>query len=207
MLQKVRHYDYYKGVHVECYTDGYSYDAYNELYLLSVIGYDSVVKGVTAAAVSGREVEILTEHVISVYVSRYEKYRILSAKLPSGLLHQVVAAESFFTQEGTSRIIYVAEGQNIPKVVYQKIQQSFTVPAIPEWAEWLYKKLVEYEWVTELKGTIKVLKLEAYEKGLDEMISEGIKNKEIAFAERRKESVRTGNQRDGVPQDLWGGTS
>jgi hypothetical protein len=181
MLQKLRYHDYYKGIHVECYTDGYAYTEYDELYLLSVVGYDSAVKAITAAAVSGREIEIITDYTITFYASRYEKYRILSAKLPSGLLHQIVAAESFFTQEGMSKLIYVTEPQNKPEVVFQKIQQSYAVPAIPEWSEWLYNKLTEDGYVEELEGTIKVLKLDVHEKALDELISEGVKNKEITF--------------------------
>jgi hypothetical protein len=199
MLQKLRYHDYHKGIHIECYTDGYAYSEYDELYLLSVIGYDSAVKGISSAAVSGREIEILTEYTIRIRASRHEKYRILNAKLPSGLLHQIVVAESFFTQEGISKIIYMTEGQNMPEVVYQKIQQSYTVPAIPEWAEWLWKKAIEKGWLEELEGTVKVLKLEVHEKPLDELITEGVKSKEITFIERREEDVRADNQRDGIP--------
>ena len=199
MLQKLRYHNYYKGIHIECYIDGYAYNEYQEFYLLSVVGYDSAVKAITAAAVSGREIEILTEYTIRIQASRYENYRILNTKLPSGLLHQIVAAESFFTQEGMSKIIYMTEGQNTPEVVYQKIQQSYAVPAIPQWAEWLCKKAIEKEWLQKLEGTVKVLKLDVHEKALDELISEGVKNKEISFTERRKEDVREDNQRDGVP--------
>ena len=35
MLQKLKYHDYYKGIHIECYTDGYAYSQYDELYLLS----------------------------------------------------------------------------------------------------------------------------------------------------------------------------
>ncbi len=184
MLQKVTYQDYHKGIHIECYTDGYAYNEYDELYLLSVVGYDSAVKGITSAAVSSREIQIIADYVLRVCASKSEKYRILNAKLPSGLLHQIVVAESFFTQEGMSKIIYVTKGQNIPEVVYQKIQQSYTVPAIPEWAEWLYSKIIENRWVEELEGNLKVLKLDVHEKALDELISEGVKNKEIIFTER-----------------------
>lgn len=181
MLQKVRYHDYHKGIHIECYTDGYAYSQYDEIYLLSVVGYDSAVKGITSAAVSGREIEILTEYTIRICANRYEKYRILNTKLPSGLLHQIVVAESFFTQEGMSKIIYVTEQQNTPEVVYQKIQQSYTIPSIPEWAEWLYKRIIDNGWVEKLQGTVKVLKLDVHEKALDELISEGVKNKGINF--------------------------
>jgi hypothetical protein len=205
MLEKVRHYDHYKGIHVECYTDAYSYNEYNELYLISVVGFDSPVKAITSAVVSGREIEILAEDdITSVYANRHEHYRIFSTKLPSGLLHQIVAVESLFTEEGMSKIIYVPEGQSVEEVVYHKLQQSYTIPAIPEWAAWLYKKLVENGCVEELKGTIKVFKLNVHEKSLDELISEGIKNKEISFTERRLEDVRNGQQRDGLSQSLWG---
>jgi hypothetical protein len=206
MLKKIRHYDHYKGIHVECYTDGYSYNEYDELYLLSAVGFDSTVKGITSAAVSGRETEILSEdEIISVYTNRCEHYRILSAKLPSGLLHQVVAVEGFFTEEGMSTIIYVPEGQNVEELAYHKLQQSYTIPAIPEWAGWLYKKLVESGCVEELKGTMRVLKLNVHEKTLDDLISEGVKNKEISFLERRiEDDVRTGEQCDGLSQGLWG---
>lgn len=204
MLQKIRHYDHDKGIHVECYTDGYAYNDYNELYLASVVGLDSAVKAVTAAAVTGKEIEIIEDCTISVFANRYEKYRILSTKLPSGLLHQIVAAEGFFTQEGASKILYVAEEQSVEEVVYRKLQQNFTVPAIPEWAAWLYQKLVEKCWVEELKGTIKVLKLNVREEELDQLISQGIKNKEITFTERREEDVRAGHKPDGISQSLRG---
>jgi len=181
MLEKLRYHDYHKGIHIECYTDGYAYSQYDELYLLSVLGYDSAVKGITSAAVSGREIDIIAEYVLRVCASRYENYRILNTKLPSGLLHQIVVAESFFTQEGMSKIIYVTEQQDISEAVYHKIQQSCTIPSIPEWAEWLYKKIIENRCVEELEGTVKVLKLDVHEKALDELISEGVKNKEITF--------------------------
>ena len=207
MLQKIRHYDHFRGIHIECYTDGHAYNEYNELYLLSVVGHDSAVKGITAAAVSGKEIEVFAgDYVISVYASRNEKYRILSTKLQSGLLHQIVAAESFFTQEGMSKILYAAEGQSIEEVVYHKIQQSYTVPAIPEWADWIYDKLTDNGWVEELKGTVKVLKLNVHEKQLDELVSEGIKNRDISFTERREEDAKPDSERDGLSQSLWGRT-
>jgi hypothetical protein len=203
MLQKLRYQDYYKGIHIECYTDGYAYTEYDELYLLSVLGYDSAVKGITSAAVSGREIQIITDFVITIYASRSERYRILNAKLRSGLLHQIVAAESFFTQEGMTKIIHVTQEQNIPEIVYQKIQQTYSVPLLLEWSDWLYKKVLQKGWVERLEGTVNVLKLDLHEKALDELISEGVKNQEIMFTERRKEDARADNQRDSIPQSLW----
>ena len=205
MLEKIRHQDHHKGIRIECYTDGYIYNEYDEFYLISVIGFDSAVKGIISAAVSFKEIEILTETPITLYASRNEKYRILTTKLPSGLLHQIAACESFFTEEGTSKIIHIPEGANIPQTIYKKIQQSHTIPLIPQWAEWLHQKIIENELLKELRGNIKAYQLNTHEKQLDQLISEGIKNKEIII-EGGKEDAATDQQHNGIPQNLWNRT-
>ena len=205
MLEKIRHQDHHKGIRIESYTDGYIYNEYDEFYLISVIGFDSAVKGITSAAVSFKEIEILTETPITLYASRNEKYRILTTKLPSGLLHQIVSCESFFTEEGTSKIIHIPEGANIPQTIYKKIQQSHTIPLIPQWAEWLHQKIIENELLKELRGNIKAYQLNTHEKQLDQLISEGIKNKEIII-EGGKEDAATDQQHNGIPQNLWNRT-
>jgi len=96
MLERVRYTDYYRGIDVEALTDGYAYDEYSSLYLLSVGGHDGKVKAITSALVSGRRIEILSEDVINVGTGFGQKYRILSTKLPDALLHQIVTAEGFF---------------------------------------------------------------------------------------------------------------
>ncbi len=205
MLDKIRHHDHQRGIRIECYTDGYIYNEFDEFYLLSVVGFDSAVKGISAAAVSFREIEILTETPITLYASRNEKYRILTAKLASGLLHQIVACEGFFTEEGDTKIIHVPEGVNIPQAIYRKIRQGYTIPAIPEWAGWLHHKTIENEMLKELRGNIKAYELSTHEKQLDDLISEGIKNKEIII-EGGKEDAATDQQHNGIPQNLWNRT-
>jgi hypothetical protein len=206
MLVKIRHHDYHREIRIECYTDGYLYNDYEEFYLISVLGFDSAVKGITAAAVSFREVEIITEPPITLYGSRNEKYRILTAKLTSGLLHQIVCCESFFTEEGTTKIIHIPYGMNIPQTIYKNIQHGYTIPAIPEWAEWLHQKIIENELLKQLRGNITAFQLCTHEKELDNLISEGIKNKEITITERREENAATDQQHNGIPQDLWNRT-
>jgi hypothetical protein len=124
----------------------------------------------------------------------------------------MVVAESFFTEEGMAKILYIAKEQSVEEVVYHKLQQSYTIPAIPEWADWIYDKITDNGWLEELKGNVKVLKLNVHEKELDKLISEGIQNRDISFnlsfttdTERRVEDdVRADNQRDGLSQSLWG---
>ena len=49
---------------MDAFTDGYAYDDYSCLYLLSVAGRDSNVKAITSALVSGRAVDILSDETI-----------------------------------------------------------------------------------------------------------------------------------------------
>jgi NADH:ubiquinone oxidoreductase subunit len=205
MLVKIRYHDYHREIRIECYTDGYIYNDYDEFYLLSAVGFDSAVKGITAAAVSFREIEIITEPPITLYAGRNEKYRILSTKLTSGLLHQIVCCESFFTESDT-KIIHIPRGLNIPRTIYKNIQRGYTIPAIPEWAEWLHLRITENELLKELKGNMKAYELRTHENQLDMLISEGVRNKEITIIEGRNEDAATDQQHNGIPQDLWNRT-
>ena len=182
MLEKVRYTDYAKEVDIESYTDGYAYDEYSNCYLMSVLGHDSSVKAITSALVSGRGVEILSDPSIELSKSYVDKYRILSSKLGNSLLHQIALADSFFgSSDNGHKLLYIDKEKNIPRTVYESIRKRYSVPLIPEWSDWLYKKIKEADGLEELSGTIKVLKLTADEDEISSLVSEGIKNREIVF--------------------------
>ena len=182
MLERVRYTDYYSDIDVEAFTDGYAYDEYSSLYLLSVAGRDSNVKAITSALVSGRRIEIISRDVINVGTEFGQKYRILSTKLPNALLHQIVAAEGFFKpSDNRCKLLYIDEEEGTPRVLYEAVKNSYPVPLIAEWSEWLYEKIRKEDGLEKLSGTKKVLKLEIDEEYLDSIISEGVKSGEIVF--------------------------
>ncbi|MBW1947846.1 MAG: hypothetical protein JRI33_07915 [Deltaproteobacteria bacterium] len=182
MLEKVRYADYYNGINVESFTDGYAYDEYSCLYLLSVAGRDASVKAITSALVSGRRIEIMSDEIIDVGTSFGQKYRILSTKLPDALLHQLVLAEGFFrSSDGRENLLYVDRKDDAARLVYDTVRNGYPVPVIPEWSEWLYERLRQEDYVEELLGTRQVLKLCLDEESLDAMVSDGVKNGEISF--------------------------
>jgi len=183
MLEKVRYVDYGKGIGAEAFTDGYAYDDYSCLYLLSVAGRDSSVKAITSALVSGRTVEIVSQEPIQAGPAWGQRYRTLSAKLPSGHLHQLLVTDGLFgsgNRDG-ERLLYVGREDDAAGVVYEAVRNGYPVPLIPAWSEWLYEKLREEEFLEELRGTRKVLRLGLDEELLDELISEGVRNGEISF--------------------------
>jgi hypothetical protein len=181
MLEKVRFQDYGSDIDVEAYTDGYAYDEYSCLYLLSVSGHDSNVKAVTSAVVSGRTVQILSKPPIEAWTSYGQKFRILSSRLPDSLLHQVVAEEGFFrSAERAERLLYV-DSDKPARLVYEAVRTGYPVPLLPQWSNWLYRKLRKESHARDLRGTVKVLQLSLDEEVLDSLVCDGVRNGEISF--------------------------
>jgi len=181
MLEKVRFRDYSNGIDVEAFTDGYAYDEYSHLYLLSVSGHDSSAKAVTSALVSGRTIQILSEPVIEAGASYGQKYRIMSTRLPGTLLHQMVVSEGFFgSSDGPANLLHV-DGDDPSHLVYEAVRSGYPVPVIPKWSEWLYERLRKEGHVRELQGTRKVLALTLDEETLDLLISDAVSSGEISF--------------------------
>jgi len=181
VLEKVRFRDYGNGVDVEAFTDGYAYDEYSSLYLLSVAGHDSSVKAITSALVSGRSIEIQSDRPVELYTPYSAKYRILSTKLPGAALHHVVAEEGFFRSPDRQENLLYVDSENPARLVYEAVRTGYPVPLIPKWSNWLYRKLRREGYVQELQGTRKVLRLKLDEETLDSLISEGVNNDEISF--------------------------
>ena len=42
-------FDHYKAIGIKAFTDGFSYDEYGYIYLVSILGPDSSVKGLSSA--------------------------------------------------------------------------------------------------------------------------------------------------------------
>ncbi len=183
MLEKVQYCNYHRNILVEAYTDAFVFDRYKQVVLLSLVGQDSAVKSISSAMVSGRELQISQrEGNITIEADRNTHYRILSSKLPSGLLHQLVVAEDFLKSENSGRkLIFIPAGTSPAEAVFHHLQQTFAITAIPEWSSWLYERLKEQELIEELEGTVQAVRLWVHEKALDELISEGVRKKEIRF--------------------------
>ena len=182
MLEKIRYREEAGGISVEAYTDGYAYDASGRLYLLSAAGRDNAVQSVTAALLSGRELELLTDPAAPVRKASGETYRRRSRRLPSGALHQVVLAAGFWDpQERTERLLYIGADEDEESLVYAAVQRHYAVPLLPEWAPWLREQLQGQGNLRELAGNRRVLALRAEEEELEQLLAAGVRSGEITF--------------------------
>jgi hypothetical protein len=183
MIERISMDDYQKGIAITAYTDGYSYDEYNSLYLISILGHDSAVKAISAGIISQRDVTIEQEGTGRPYSALYgEKYRIMSARLDSGLLHQIVAVDELFSQGSNGRgLIYIGRNTDITTVIFTTIKTNLGTPLLPEWSEWLMGQLREEASLEFMQGSVPVVRLTLGEQELDSIISEGIKQQTIRF--------------------------
>ena len=124
MIENISLYDHAKGIDIAAYTDGYSYDEYGYLHLISILGHDSAVKAISSGIISQKDVTIQQEGTWRSYAALYgEKYRIFAARLDSGLLHQIVAIDALFNSANNSiGLMYIGTNADITTVIFNTIK-------------------------------------------------------------------------------------
>ena len=178
MLDTISHYDVCKSLSVQAFTDSFVYDCFDNLFLVSITGIDSTVKAISGALVEKRDISIDTQNLWRLSLSRSHKYKIFSVKLSCGALHRLVCSEELIKGK---TMIYVPDDLRQHIALYDKVASNFAVPMLKKWSYWLYKKLKDDNAITELSGRPKILQYDFSESYLDELISTGVKNKEISF--------------------------
>ena len=183
MLKKISLYEPYKGINIEGYTDGYSCDEYGNLYLISILGPDSAVKGLSSGIVSGKDIEIESGDTwLTLSAMRGEKYRILSARLESGLLHQIVVMEGIFKLETSGRkLIYAGRDTDIRDRIFKEIRINYGTPILPGWKNWLMRRIQNEKLIEIMEGNVRVARLTLNEKQLDSIICGGVSEHSIKF--------------------------
>ena len=183
MIETLSMYDYAKGIDITAYTDGYSYDEYGSLYLISLLVHDSAVKAISAGIVTLKDITILQEGTWKSYAAMHgEKYRILSARLTSGLLHQIVAMDALINQADNKRgLVYIGTNRDIDHILFHAIKKNLGTPLLTEWEEWLIEEMESEGLIEVMQGNVYIAKLSLTEKELDALISEGIKQRRIRF--------------------------
>ena len=179
-LTPIRYYDPARGSDVRAWTDGYACDGEGLFHLLSVAGPDIACRAVAAASATGCELEVLETPRRSLRWDPWEGYRIRSAKLPCGMLHQMVIARPFFEARDGHRLLFA--GTLDPEaLVLRAVQEACAVPLIPEWKAWLNRELKVQGLLEELRGSIPVLRIRLHEESIAQMVSEGVRTHALTF--------------------------
>jgi len=182
-MHKISMFDHSKRIGIKAYTDGFSYDEYGYIYLVSILGPDSAVKGLSSAIVTLKDVtiDLDDDYEVSVCSMPGEKYRILSARLDSGLLHQIVVMDSLISQKANRKLVYIGNEKDMNDVIFNMTRNSFGTPLLPEWKDWLIREIQNNELIEIMQGNIQLARINLKEKQLDYIISVGVKNNKIGF--------------------------
>ncbi len=185
MLDQVIFEDYWKGIKVSAYTDGYAYDPENDsLVFISLAGTDQAVKAISSAIIGCRTVSIRRKGNEDIAVNGHpaSHFRVLSTKLPCGSVHQLVVDTRFFgSEDSQSRLVIIPRSDDVSRVVYSQVLAPLASPLIPEWAAWICKKLTNLDLMRQMDGSLTVVEVSADETTVDEIVSEGVRSGRISF--------------------------
>jgi hypothetical protein len=186
MLDQIVFEETCRGIKVSAYTDRYAYDPEDDsLLFISLAGADQAVKAISSAVIGGKTVSIRRQKNAEVLVSSHpaSRFRVLSTKLPSGAVHQLVADTRFFGNDNAiDRIVVIPQDENVSKVVYGQVLAHLASPLLPQWAPWICGQLKELDHLRKMAGTLRVVRVSADEATVDEIVSKGVRTGCISFS-------------------------
>ncbi len=76
----------------------------------------------------------------------------------------------------------IAVLEDTPRKVFDRISHAFAIPALPDWAEWIYQALKSRRQIIPLVGKgASGASIRTSEEALDEIIAKGVKKGAIRF--------------------------
>ena len=185
-----------------------------EVYFLSIAGYQATVKGIMANLLEnyGLSIEVEGEEY---YLARSDwRYKTQIKKLPSGLVHAVVfpklALPKNEEDEQNRFCIFTkrSDSQNRLSMFFRHLDEKVRIPLHPSWSGWLWKAFEEQEdWLKELTtlaGNYKGYLFKFNPKQLHDMISKAIKYREPEIIECMQRKGGNGDGKLDFPQRFSG---
>ncbi len=168
---------------VEAFTDCYA-EIYGTLILLSIIGNDSVVKAISGTLLGNRRKSRGDIYVNdetrgwygrrSLYRNPRASFKVTTAKLMSGVSHQLIYDERFFranekdrdSYDRGTRYVLVNPGDAVADLVYHSVLKDLPTPTLPEWSHAIYKELRARSDEFGSRSTGKIKEIAAYPEGV-----------------------------------------
>jgi hypothetical protein len=188
MLDLVVFENFWQNIKVSAYTDRYAHDPENEaLLFISLAGNEQAVKAISSAIIACKTVGIRcegqSEHLVHGHPA--SRYRIMSTKLASGALQQIVADSRFYANsDGESRLIVIPDDSQCHEGVYPQVLAFLGSPIIAEWSQWIYDRLHQMGRIREMAGPLKVIEVSVDDHIVDELVSEGIRMGQLHINEQ-----------------------
>jgi len=168
---------------IKAYCSDLIVDDDSEIYFLSVVGYQTAVKGIIANVLEYNSVTVRIDGEYLYPLRSTESYSIHYQKLPSGLFQGVILPKIAFPGNDESRdtFLIIAEDCLLAKDLFFKhLDEKTEVPLHPVWSVWLWNMFLEKAWLTPLEcliGDYEGYLVEINEDELRDTITMAIANK------------------------------
>jgi hypothetical protein len=192
----------------EVFTDCYAAE-YGRIILLSMVGNDPLIKAISSSLLDNRGQSTSDVYVhdgknwrgkTCLYCDPKANFNADSAKLRTGLTHQLICDERFFRanerdrgrlDEGL-RYVLIKPGEITAEIVYQSVIRHLSTPTLPEWSHAIYEEILarNNDW-GPTAGRIKeidaypegftVLSVRVTDQALDEVVSDLVKRRIVGW--------------------------
>ena len=139
---------------IKAYCSDLIIDDENEIYFLSVAGYQTAVKGIIANVLEYNSVTIKIDGEYLYPLRSTESYSVPYQKLPSGLFQGVILPKIAFpgNDESKDNFLIIAEDTTMANDLFFKhLDEKTEVPLHPTWSGWLWRTFSEKAWLTPLE--------------------------------------------------------
>jgi len=146
------------------------------LYFLSVLGPHSAVRGALAAAATWQG---LSAYGDSGVFRGSEGGRMLTHALSREVTHGVYLAPEMLVKPDQTALAVL---DDTSERVFRRLMHAFAIPALPEWAPWIYETLKDEHLLEPLSGIGATgCIVRTTEDRLDALLSDGVRTGAIRF--------------------------
>ena len=198
-MRMVNFYRWKPEVSITAYCDKYAISEDHILYFLSLSGPESAVRGIISAIQAGESITIRGDGACINCRKGLSALRSATSKIAyENMTHGLCLDVSLWEMNENREILLL---KNDPETLYYTLHQHFSITAIPEWKAWIHQKLQQY--IVRLTSyCVEAFLLKVTEQELDEIISNGIRRREIQFTKACVPGASSINTLDGVERYL-----
>lgn len=148
-------------------------------FLMSISGYDTVVKGITTAVNKSKHLDV-TDIIAGKRIDELTpmgKWNNTTSKLDDNLVHSVLLHESVWSLTAELPVVLAWDG-DLTEALYTILEDRFTVPLLKEWTPWIQAQLEVGDHLFELgvvgDPVLKAARLNLKEEDLANIVSIGL---------------------------------
>jgi hypothetical protein len=144
-----------EGVEAYCFDLIVDKETSQYAYFLSLVGYQTAVKGILANLMKGETLAITIGKKTHCFERVAGSYLMKTKKMPSQYCHGMAVARMTCPQNGgeqSAEILLITKDQEKVKDQFFRCLDAKTeVPLDPSWAEWVWRLFEEKEWLCNLE--------------------------------------------------------